>query len=155
MLNNPDDEYDMIKQKKKKRKHESDYEVVNEEDEDVDECSMCLKKVPAQLILLSRSKIYVSIPSSQPLLPGQLFIKSIYHDTKYILEAQEDCLAEICEVKKVLCNMFAAEKKSVVFMETYYKKQSKERHMIIECLPIKEKKVNELRMFFKVILPKT
>lgn len=152
-LNRPDTEYEEeaeSKKKKKKRKHDNDYEIVHEKDEREDYCFSCLNKVPAHLTIHTSQNVFLTIPNFEPVLPGQCFIKSRTHETRCITEAQEDVIEEVNNIKSSLCKMLAEEKKTPVFMETYFKKNFHDKHMSIECLPIKTKKVDELKMFFKV-----
>lgn len=142
-----DNEYDDVRHKKKRKYHEKDhYEVVKDDDTDI-ECDYCLSKTKRLLIVAIQQGVYLCLPPSEPFVVGLCFIRSQSHIAS-TTQADETCLKEILQLQKKLCLMFDEQNLTCIFIETYFKR-SHRKHFQIECLPIKKRLLPDARMYFK------
>ncbi|XP_053205451.1 CWF19-like protein 2 [Panonychus citri] len=149
-LINMDDEYeDVVRKGNKKRKQEDREDrpkIIPDEPEEI-ECGHCVQKVPRRLVIDKKSTVYLCLPPHEPFVDGHCYIRSVNH-VRCSVEAEEDCITQIAELRQQLCLQAKAQKKSVVFIEMYLKK-GRNKHFQIECFPIKKKYLSDCKMYFK------
>lgn len=145
---NPDDEYDVdVKEKKQK----SDVCFSAEREDSDDQCAECLPKHPRELVFSIGKKVFLTLGRSEPLLDGHCFIRSISHCDTSVVTADEDTISEINGLKSQLVSMHQGIGNSVVFSEIVKPKCKKyDKHLVIECFPIREVLISETKMFFRV-----
>jgi hypothetical protein len=145
---NPDDEYDVeIREKKQK----SDIVTSVQQEEADDQCTHCLIRCPRELVLAVGKKVFLSLTRSEPLCDAHCQIRSISHSDTNVVCADEDTISDINELKKQLVQMHLPQKKSVIFSEIVKHKSKKyDKHLVIDCFPVKESLIPEARMFFRV-----
>ena len=147
----PEEEYE--DKKKKKRKHESDSRAryVKQEDSDRHKCRQCLENINKHLILKVGENTLISLTSFEPFVKGMCYILSRSHSNVSVVSCDEECLQEINEMKHQISKFFGKQNRSVIFMETYFKKRFSNNHLMIECIPIKSKYESDAKIFFKVL----
>ena len=147
----PEDEYEDNRKKHKKRKHnESNVRYVRQEEEDRNKCRQCLENIDKQLVLSVGEKTLISLTPFDPFVKGMCHILSKSHSNSSLISCDEECLQEINERKHQISKFFGKQNKSIIFMETYFKNRHSNRHLIIECIPIKSKYESESKIYFKV-----
>ena len=145
---NPDDEYDI---EVKEKRHKSEVMISAEREDTEEQCDHCLPKQPREQVLAIGHKVFLALGRSEPLLDGHCFIRSISHCDTSVVSADEDTLSEINHLKKKLVEMHRQNGKSVVFSEIMKHKCKKyDKHLVIECFPIRESLLSDAKMFFKV-----
>jgi len=145
----PEEEYEDMRTKNKRRKHES-MPYMRHESEGKDNCRQCVHNIERQLIVVNGEKTLICLTPFEPFVSGFCHILSKSHSNMSTISADEECLLEMNERKHEICKYFdKRHNKSVVFMETYLKRSHTNRHLTVECIPIKSKYESEAKIFFK------
>ena len=152
-VSNVDDEYEDRKKKKRKHEEKEKLEYVSPDSSDM-QCKECITNVSKHLILFKKQCIFVSFPAHEPITYGHCFIRSLSHNNFCTVSADQDCLHEMNQAKKDLSRVFGEKGFAVVFIETYFKRKGKSKHLSIECFTLKKKYESDIRMYFKVSLLK-
>jgi len=93
-------------------------------------------------------KTYLALPAMGSLTEGHCLIVPCTHVNSTLL-ADEDVWTEMRNFKKCLIRMFAREDQGVLFMETVME-QRKNRHTVVECVPLPRALADEAPLYFKV-----
>ncbi|KAK2563412.1 CWF19-like protein 2 [Acropora cervicornis] len=93
------------------------------------------------------SKVYLAVPLHESMTDGHCLIVPMQHCSASTL-LDEDVWSEIKIYKKGLTKMFGEMEQDVVFLETC-KQLKKQRHMIIECVPLPKEVGDMSPIYFK------
>ncbi|XP_067146016.1 CWF19-like protein 2 isoform X5 [Apteryx mantelli] len=99
------------------------------------------------LFMRMASKVYLSLPSNQPLTEGHCLIAPLQHHTAATL-LDEDIWEEIQMFRKALVKMFEAKELDCVFLETNMS-MKKRYHMVYECIPLPREVGDMAPIYFK------
>ncbi|XP_054168941.1 CWF19-like protein 2 [Oppia nitens] len=152
-----DDEYEDDVQRKQHKKHRSsgqpnDQQLSYIKHQDDSKCRQCVHNIDRQLIVHNGEHTLLMVTPYEPFVSGYCHILSKGHTNVSFVSADEECIVEINERKRQLCDYFVEQhkKKSVIFVETYLRRQHQRHyHLLIECIAIKQKYESEARIFFK------
>ena len=150
-----DNEYEETAKKNKKPK--SDYIVSEEKQKDEETlCPNCLPNFYPANILSRGKKVFLTLGKDEPLVDGHCFIRSIIGGhygsdaaTSFVA-SDEETVKEVDLLKQKLSLMFSQERKAVIFTELWARGRKKyDNHLVIECIPIKDKYIDDAWMYFK------
>ncbi|RUS73566.1 hypothetical protein EGW08_018657 [Elysia chlorotica] len=113
----------------------------------MEKCSRCFEKVPKHLIIAIGSKSYLCLPPHRSLTEGHCLIVPMQHISSGTA-MDEDVWTDVQRFRKGLVQMFQAQDKDLVVMETvlHFKHFP---HTAIECIPL-ERETGELGpIYFK------
>ncbi|XP_068720114.1 CWF19-like protein 2 [Montipora capricornis] len=112
-------------------------------------CHFCFENpdIAKHLIIAIGFKVYLAVPLHQSLTEGHCLIVPMQHCSASTL-LDEDVWSEIKIYKKELTKMFEEMEQDVVFLETC-KQLKKQRHMIIECIPLAKEIGDMSPIYFK------
>lgn len=117
--------------------------------EALDKCYYCYnqEKTPSVPVVSLGNKVYLALPNVVEMVPGHCLIIPMNHFST-TLECEDDVWDEIKNFMKCLIKMFAEENRSVVFMETVVNLR-KQRHTVIECIPMSHDDYDDSPAYFK------
>jgi diadenosine tetraphosphate (Ap4A) HIT family hydrolase len=117
--------------------------------EALDKCFYCYnqEKTPSVPVVSLGNKVYLALPNVVEMVPGHCLIVPMNH-VLTTLECEDDIWDEIRNFMKCLIQMFAAEERAVVFMETVLNLR-KQRHTVIECIPLSYDDYDDSPAYFK------
>jgi len=122
--------------------------------EALDKCYYCYnqERTPSVPVISLGNKVYLALPNVVEMVPGHCLIVPMNH-VLTTLECEDDVWDEIRNFMKCLIQMFAEEERAVVFMETVINLR-KQRHTVIECIPISYDDYNDSPAYFKDAIQK-
>ncbi|XP_015747984.1 PREDICTED: CWF19-like protein 2 [Acropora digitifera] len=112
-------------------------------------CHFCFENpdIAKHLIIAIGLKVYLAVPLHESMTDGHCLIVPMQHCSASTL-LDEDVWSEIKIYKKGLTKMFEEMEQDVVFLETC-KQLKKQRHMIIECVPLPKEVGDMSPIYFK------
>ncbi|XP_067146002.1 CWF19-like protein 2 isoform X2 [Apteryx mantelli] len=115
----------------------------------MEKCPYCFdsNELSKHLIIAIGTKVYLSLPSNQPLTEGHCLIAPLQHHTAATL-LDEDIWEEIQMFRKALVKMFEAKELDCVFLETNMS-MKKRYHMVYECIPLPREVGDMAPIYFK------
>lgn len=115
----------------------------------LDNCERCFDshKLAKDRLLSVGTKIYLTLPSHVGLQPDHCILTSVQHVSACTL-LDEDVWEELTTFRKALTQMFAAQKRDVIFFEMA-NKLYKRQHLSVHCVPIPQSKGEIAPFYFK------
>ncbi|ORX45951.1 hypothetical protein BCR36DRAFT_585421 [Piromyces finnis] len=122
--------------------------------EALDKCYYCYNqdKTPSVPVVSLGNKVYLALPNVIEMVPGHCLIVPMNH-VLTTLECEDDVWDEIRNFMKCLIQMFAEEDRAVIFMETVINLR-KQRHTVIECIPVSYDDYDDSPAYFKDAIQK-
>ena len=115
----------------------------------LENCKLCFgnPENPKHLVIAAGRVAYLKIPSYRVLQPGHCIIAPMHHNSAGT-NVDEDVWDEMRKFMQALCNMFAAEDKDCVFIQTC-SHLSKSPHFYMECIPLPRDLGDVAPIYFK------
>lgn len=115
----------------------------------LDNCRFCLDsaKMDKSLLVSMGEQVYLALPWYIGMQPGHCIISTAQH-VSCCTQLDEDSWSEVNDFRKGLTQMFAAQKKDVVFFEIA-SHMSRRPHLSIHCVPIPDEQAEMAPFYFK------
>ncbi|KAL0954774.1 hypothetical protein HGRIS_003724 [Hohenbuehelia grisea] len=113
-------------------------------------CQFCFGEddsPPKAPVVAMGTRVYLSCTVNDELVKGHCLIVPIQHHLS-MLEGDDDVWDEVRNFMKCLMRMFAEEDQGVIFYETVISLK-KQRHTVIECVPLPWDKFEDIPGYFK------
>eukprot|EP01116_Phalansterium_solitarium_P017099 TRINITY_DN412_c2_g1_i1.p1 TRINITY_DN412_c2_g1~~TRINITY_DN412_c2_g1_i1.p1 ORF type:complete len:808 (-),score=348.54 TRINITY_DN412_c2_g1_i1:213-2636(-) len=115
----------------------------------LDSCWFCYDnpKIDKSLIVSLAEHTYLALPKRGSLVPGHCLVVPMAHCTA-LNTADEEVTNEIQTFQKYLVKMFAAQRRSCVFVETVMELK-RQTHTVLECIPLPAADAEQAPIYFK------
>ncbi|KAL3317712.1 hypothetical protein Ciccas_003627 [Cichlidogyrus casuarinus] len=111
-------------------------------------CPDCLPRIPNYQVVCRAGNILLRVPPYEPMAEGHCLLSPLEH-LPAITRLPEDAADELNVLKKQLGKMFATEGKVAIFMEMGKRASEIRYHTRVECVPVEEESLSEVRMYFR------
>jgi hypothetical protein len=150
LQNEYDDLGDRKRHKKQDKKEDSSSSVVLGQKLDKN-CLYCIQgdrsRLNRHLVMAIGLSMYLLLPQESPLVEGECWISSLDHFPSRMLLSSAH-IDELYVFQRRIVRMFEKQKKGVIFIERVGNIE-RNRHWIMQCIPIKRSLMDEAPIYFK------
>jgi CWF19-like protein 2 len=121
----------------------------NKQEKLLNKCWYCLEssQLAKHMLISLGVKAYLALPTRQRIVDGHCMIVPMQHTTA-ATSMDENEWEEVQYFQKFLCKMFEKQGRKCLFLETVHSVR-KQRHTVIECIPISHELFTEAPMYFR------